>query len=147
MFINNYLGKPCGGGNNNKIVHFFFFFVFVLFFFFLFTYLNVFIDGASFDHPRYTWTLWYNGVEVYYLKGFIGLPIVINFRDRWYYIFTLEIGSLMTSWLVIGWTDSDFRISRALIAALFLSLWCQKAIDRGLSVKPGLWHLGHWQRV
>ena len=26
----------------------------------------------------------YNGVEVYYLKGVIGLPIVISFRDRWY---------------------------------------------------------------
>ena len=24
----------------------------------------------------------YNGVEVYYLKGVIGLPIVISFRDR-----------------------------------------------------------------
>ena len=26
----------------------------------------------------------YNGVEVYYLKGVLGLPIVISFRDRWY---------------------------------------------------------------
>ena len=26
----------------------------------------------------------YNGVEVYYLKGVIGLPIVISFRDRGY---------------------------------------------------------------
>ena len=26
----------------------------------------------------------YNGAEVYYLKGVIGLPIVISFRDRWY---------------------------------------------------------------
>ena len=25
-----------------------------------------------------------NGAEVYYLKGVIGLPIVISFRDRWY---------------------------------------------------------------
>ena len=25
------------------------------------------------------------------------LPIVISFRDRWYYIFTLEIGSLTSS--------------------------------------------------
>ena len=24
----------------------------------------------------------YNGAEVYYLKGVIGLPIVIRFRDR-----------------------------------------------------------------
>ena len=40
----------------------------------------------------------YNGVEVYYLKGVIGLPIVISFRDRWYtHIFFLEMGSLMTS--------------------------------------------------
>ena len=29
----------------------------------------------------------YNRVEVYYLKGVTGLPIVISFRDRWYYIF------------------------------------------------------------
>ena len=28
----------------------------------------------------------YNGVEMYYLKGVIGLPIVISFHDRWYYI-------------------------------------------------------------
>ena len=40
----------------------------------------------------------YNGVEVYYLKGVIGLPIVISFRDRGYIlIFFLEMGSLMTS--------------------------------------------------
>ena len=41
----------------------------------------------------------YNGVEVYYLKGVVGLPIVISFRDRCYiYIFFfLEMGSLMTS--------------------------------------------------
>ena len=34
-----------------------------------------------------------------------------------------------------------------LIARLFLWLWRQSAIDRGLSVKPGLGHLGHWQTV
>ena len=40
----------------------------------------------------------YNAVEVYYLKGVIGLPIVISFRDMWYiHIFFLEMGSLMTS--------------------------------------------------
>ena len=45
----------------------------------------------------------YNGVEVYYLKGVIGLPIVISFRDRWYYIFLQGewggrgMGSLMMS--------------------------------------------------
>ena len=44
----------------------------------------------------------YNGVEVYYLKGVIGLPIVISFRDRGYiHIFFLfffwKMGSLMTS--------------------------------------------------
>ena len=40
----------------------------------------------------------YNGVEVYYLKGVIGLPIVISFRDRWcIHIFFLEMGLLMTS--------------------------------------------------
>ena len=55
----------------------------------------------------------YNGVEVYYLKGVIGLPIVISFRDRWYYIFCFGNG-LIDDVIVIGWTDSDFRISRAL---------------------------------
>ena len=54
----------------------------LFFFFFLSTYLTVFIDDASFDHARYTGLLSYNGVEVYYLKGVIGLPIVISFRDR-----------------------------------------------------------------
>ena len=78
LFINS-LGKPCGGGNNNKTV-FFSFFSFC--FFFLFTHLTVFIDDASFDHARCTRTSSYNGVEVYYLKGVIGLPIVISFRDR-----------------------------------------------------------------
>ena len=41
----------------------------------------------------------YNGVEVYYLKGVIGLSIVISFRDRVIYthFFFLEMGSLMTS--------------------------------------------------
>ena len=39
-----------------------------------------------------------NGVEVYYLKGVIGLPIVISFRDRGdIHIFFLEMGSLITS--------------------------------------------------
>ena len=57
-------------------------FFFVFFSFFLFTYLTVFIDDASFDHARYTWTSVKNGVEVYYLKGVIRLPIVISFRDR-----------------------------------------------------------------
>ena len=53
----------------------------------------------------------YNGVEVYYLKGVIGLPIVISFRDKWYYIFSFGNG-LIDDIIVIGWTDSDFRISR-----------------------------------
>ena len=40
----------------------------------------------------------YKGVEVYYLKGVIGLPIVICFHDRGYiHISFLEMGSLMTS--------------------------------------------------
>ena len=47
LFINSYLGKPCGGGNNN-IVFFFSFFLHV--------YLTVFIDDASFDHARITRT-------------------------------------------------------------------------------------------
>ena len=57
----------------------------------------------------------YNGVEVYYLKGVIGLPIVISFRDRWYiHIFFFGNG-LIDDVIVIGWTDSDLKISRALI--------------------------------
>ena len=45
----------------------------------------------------------YNWVKVYYLKGVIGLQIVISFRNRWYYIFFfLEMGSLMTSWSSAG---------------------------------------------
>ena len=67
----------------------------------------------------------YNGVEVNYLKGVIGLPIIISFHDRWYiYIFFFSGGGggggggwggggvLIDD--VIGWTDSDFKISRAL---------------------------------
>ena len=38
-------------------------------------------------------------------------------------------------------------VRRIFIAALFLSLWRQSAVDRGLSVKPGLGHLGHWQTM
>ena len=46
----------------------------------------------------------YNGVKVYYLKGVIGLSIVISFCDRCYihiffffFFFFLEIGLFMTS--------------------------------------------------
>ena len=57
----------------------------------------------------------YNGVEVYYLKGAIGLPIVISFRDRGYiHIFFFFGNGLIDDVIVIGWTDSDFKISRAL---------------------------------
>ena len=57
----------------------------------------------------------YKGVEVYYLKGVIGLPIVISFRDRWYiHIFIFFGNGLIDDIVVIGWTDSDFKISRAL---------------------------------
>ena len=57
----------------------------------------------------------YNGVEVYYLKGVIGLPIVISFRDRWpIHIYFFENG-LIDDVIAIGWTDSDFKISRALL--------------------------------
>ena len=60
----------------------------------------------------------YNGVEVYYLKGVIGLPIVISFRDRWYiHIFFFGNG-LIDDVIVIGWTDLDFKISRALNMAI-----------------------------
>ena len=58
------------------------FILFFFFFFFLFTYLTVFIDDASFDHALVPGLPSYNGVEVYYLKGVIGLPIVISFRDK-----------------------------------------------------------------
>ena len=38
--------------------------------------------------------------------------------------------------------------TRLFIAVLFLSLWCQSALDRGLTVKPGLEnYLEHWQTV
>ena len=52
-----------------------------LWFFFLFTYLTVLMTPALImlvipGLPSY------NGVEVYYLKGVIGLSIVISFRDR-----------------------------------------------------------------
>ena len=60
----------------------------------------------------------YNGVEVYYLKGVIGLPIVISFRDRWYthiFFFFFFWNGLIDDVIVIGWTDSDFKISRALL--------------------------------
>ena len=70
---------------------------FFFFFFFLHTWLYLLMTPALImlvipGLPSY------NGVEVYYLKGVIGLPTVISFRDRWYiHIFFLEMGSLMTS--------------------------------------------------
>ena len=60
----------------------------------------------------------YNGVEVYYLKGVIGLPIVISFHDGDIYIFFFFGNGLIDD--VIGWTDSDFKISRALVRRYFL---------------------------
>ena len=57
---------------------FFFFYIF----FFLFTNLTVFIDDATLIMLVIPGLPLYNGVEVYYLKGVIGLPIVISFRDR-----------------------------------------------------------------
>ena len=86
LFINS-LGKPCGGGNNNKTVLFFVFVFFSLFFsFYLHTWLYLLMMPALImlvipGLPSY------NRVEVYYLKGVIGLPIVISFRDRWYIYF------------------------------------------------------------
>ena len=61
----------------------FFLFSFFFFFFFLHTWLYLLMTPALImlvvpGLPSY------NGVEVYYLKGVIGLPIVISFRDRWY---------------------------------------------------------------
>ena len=68
----------------------------------------------------------YNGVEVFYLKGVLGLPVVISFRDRWYiHIYFFENG-LIDDVIVIDWTDSDFKISRAL-GPTIPSLW--KSID------------------
>ena len=66
----------------------------------------------------------YNKVEVYYLKGVIGLPIVISFRDRGYkHIFWGGGNGLIDDVIVIGWTDSDFKISRALLYIIrFFSL-------------------------
>ena len=61
------------------------------------------------------WRPFFNGVKVYYLKEVIGLPIVISFRDRWYYIFFFFGNWLIDDVIVIGWTDSDFRISRAML--------------------------------
>ena len=73
----------------------------------------------------------FNGVEVCYLKGVIGLPIVISFRDRWYiHIFLFFFGNgLIDDIIVIGWTDSDFKISRALdgrstkVAKMMVVVW------------------------
>ena len=44
----------------------------------------------------------YNGVEVYHLKGVIGLPIALVFvtgdiYKKFFFFFFLEMGSLMTS--------------------------------------------------
>ena len=64
----------------------------------------------------------YNGVEVYYLKGVIGLPIVISFRDRWYTRIFCFGNGLIDDVIVIGWTDSDFKISRALLPMKFESI-------------------------
>ena len=62
-----------------------FFSFFFFFFFFLFTYLTVFIDDASFDHALGLPS--YNGAEVYYLKGVIGLPLSLVFVTSDIYIF------------------------------------------------------------
>ena len=78
LFINS-LGKPCGSGNKTKNR---FFFLFFFFSFFLHTWLYLLMTSLIMlvipGLPLY------NGVEVYYLKGVIGMPIVISFRDRWY---------------------------------------------------------------
>ena len=75
-----------------------FFFFFVFFSFFLHTWLYLLMTQAL-NMLVIPWHPSYNGVEVYYLKGVIGLPIVISFRDRWYIhiFFFLEMGPLMTS--------------------------------------------------
>ena len=56
----------------------------------------------------------YNGAEVYYLKGVIGLPIVIKFSWQVIYTYFFFGNGLIDDVIVIGWTDSDFKISRAL---------------------------------
>ena len=66
----------------------------------------------------------YNGVEVNYLKGVIGLPMSLVFVTGDIYIFFLGGrggggggggNGLIDDVIVISWTDSDFKISRALI--------------------------------
>ena len=74
QLFTNSLGKPCGGGNNNKTI-FFSFFLHNWLYLLMTPALNMLVIPGL---PSY------NGVEVYYLKGVIGLPIVISFRDRWY---------------------------------------------------------------
>ena len=52
---------------------------------------------------------------MYYLKGVIGLPIVISFLLQVILYFFFFFGNgLIDEVIVIGWTDSDFRISRDL---------------------------------
>ena len=78
----------------------------------------------------------YNGVEVYYLKGVVGLPIVISFRDRWYiHIFFFGNG-LIDDVIVIGWTDSDLKISRALQKVNKFTMSAVKLED-----EPGISHV------
>ena len=70
----------------------------------------------------------YNGVEVYYLKGVIGLPVVISsVTGDIHVFFVLEMGSLMTSsssagpiqiskfpepWCKVSFSDMDPAPSR-----------------------------------
>ena len=64
----------------------------------------------------------YNGVEVNYLKVLIGLPncqLSLVFVTGDIYIFFFRGGGggegLIDDVIVIGWTNSDFKISRALL--------------------------------
>ena len=105
QLFTNSLGKPCGGGNNSKTV-FFSFFLHTWLYLLMTPALNMLVIPGL---PSY------NGVEVYYLKGVIGLPIVISFRDRWYILIFFFGNGLIDDVIVIGWTDSDLKISRALV--------------------------------
>ena len=62
----------------------------------------------------------YNGAEVYYLKGVIGLPIVVFVTGDIHFFFG---NGLTDDVIFIGWTDSDFKISRALIPAVVAVGW------------------------
>ena len=58
----------------------------------------------------------YNGAEVYYLKGVIGLPIVISFRDWWYIHFFFLNGA--------HWWHHRHRLDRFRFQNFQSPAWC-----------------------